>query len=100
MNESVSYCLCRKAHSIILLMITNIKTILFLVALTLSASLKAGEIKTNSVRMAAPPDWVTPGRVNSVVDHIQPMMEWNSQEVVAEGESRAQLQMVCSPGLI
>ncbi len=62
-------------------MITNIKTILFLVALALSASLKAGEIKTNSVRMAAPPDWVTPGRVNSVVDHIQPMMEWNIRRI-------------------
>ncbi len=46
-----------------------------------SLSLYAADIKTNAVHMADAPDWVTPGRINSVVEHIQSILEWDIRRI-------------------
>ncbi len=58
-----------------------IKAFTFWIIISLSLPLIANEIKTNSVHMAEAPDWVTPGRINTVVDHIQSLLEWNIRRI-------------------
>ena len=41
----------------------------------------AKEIKTNAVNMPNAPDWVTPGRVDRVIDRIQSLLEWDIRRV-------------------
>jgi hypothetical protein len=41
----------------------------------------ADEIKTNAVHMSDAPKWVTPSRIDRIVDHIQNQMEWDVRRV-------------------
>lgn len=50
-----------------------------LLALPLAALAK--EIKTNAIHTANAPDWVTPGRIDRVVDRIQQILEWDIHRV-------------------
>jgi hypothetical protein len=50
--------------------------LLFFTQVTLAA-----EILTNAAHMADAPTWVTPGRINRIVDHIQNILEWDIHRV-------------------
>jgi hypothetical protein len=53
-----------------------------LVALVLASQVSfANEIKTNAVVMAGAPDWVTPQRIDKIVDHIESLLEWDIRRV-------------------
>jgi hypothetical protein len=47
----------------------------------LAFKVNAAELKTNAVHMADAPAWVTAGRVNSVVEHIQGLLEWDIRRI-------------------
>jgi hypothetical protein len=51
------------------------KYILGVALLLVPLNSQAHEVKTNAVYMEDAPDWITPGRVDTVVEHIQPMLE-------------------------
>ena len=57
------------------------KILLSLLALLSFSQLKANEMKTNAVHMADAPDWVTAGRINGVVEHIQSLLEWDIRRI-------------------
>lgn len=39
------------------------------------------EIKTNAIHAANAPEWVTPGRVDRIVERIQELLEWNIRRI-------------------
>src|SRR5258708_3366238 len=60
---------------------------LFFVFILLSGSFCFAEIstghdvKTNNIHMAAAPDWVTVQKVDSIVDKIQELLEWDIRRI-------------------
>jgi hypothetical protein len=54
----------------------------FLILMASAISLaKNNELKTNAVFMESHPDWVTVGRLDKVVDHIQSLLEWDIHRI-------------------
>lgn len=41
----------------------------------------AHELKTNALYMAEAPDWVTRGRLDDIVEHIQTLLEWDIRRI-------------------
>jgi hypothetical protein len=39
------------------------------------------EVRTNAVNMADAPDWVTPGRIDTIVDRIESLLEWDIRRI-------------------
>jgi hypothetical protein len=46
-----------------------------------SGMVEAKELKTNAIHMEDAPDWVTAGRLNKIVDHIQSLLEWDIRRI-------------------
>jgi hypothetical protein len=55
--------------------------IIFILLFILTGHAQAYDLKTNAVHMAEAPTWVTAGRVNSVVEHIQSLLEWDIRRI-------------------
>lgn len=49
--------------------------------LLITSPIHAKEIETNNVHMANAPDWLTRGRVEKVIAHIQMVLEWDIRKV-------------------